>query len=496
MTLSKTDYLIYTNCPSNALVKIYKPEIYNQSELSQFEKNIIETGNEIDVMARDLFEGGVLVASRDDLQETQNLINTKTKVIYQPVFETEKYKIACDILVFNESIGCYDLYEVKASNSSEEKKTKDELYVEDIAFQAVVLEDLNIKINKKYLIRLNKNYIRDGKLNIFSLFSIEDFTDRVNDLKEEVESKMSVAHDYLNISRDSIVGCDCIYKGKSNWCTSFKYLNPNMPEYSVHMISNIGKSKIKLESLVENSILNITDVPDDFELGDAQANQVLVAKTGKTIKDLDSIETFLSEIKYPISFIDYETYPAAVPRFDGYSPFNQIPFQFSLHVLESGDAELKHFEFLYNGSDFPDKYFAEAMQNCLPATGSIISWNKSFELGRNKDIYTRNDKYKNYFLNIETRTIDLQDVFKKQYFVHKDFKGKTSIKYILPVLAPEFSYKDLDIQEGATASDTWNKIVSGEYGDAEREEKINNLKEYCKLDTYAMYAIWKHLKEM
>jgi hypothetical protein len=75
-------------------------------------------------------------------------------------------------------------------------------------------------------------------------------------------------------------------------------------------------------------------------------------------------------------------------------------------------------------------------------------------------------------------------------------KGKTSIKYILPVLAPELSYKALDIKEGATASDTWNKIVRGEFFKEEAQEKTEHLKTYCKLDTYAMYAIWKYLESI
>jgi hypothetical protein len=83
--------------------------------------------------------------------------------------------------------------------------------------------------------------------------------------------------------------------------------------------------------------------------------------------------------------------------------------------------------------------------------------------------------------------------FAKQLFVHAGFKGKTSIKSVLPTLVPSLSYRELDISEGATASDTWNKIVTGEYSKDESEEKANSLRTYCKLDTYAMYAIWDYL---
>ena len=53
--LSKTDYILFRECPKNVWYKIHRPEIYNQAELSEFEKAIIETGNEVELVARKLF---------------------------------------------------------------------------------------------------------------------------------------------------------------------------------------------------------------------------------------------------------------------------------------------------------------------------------------------------------------------------------------------------------------------------------------------------------
>jgi hypothetical protein len=289
-------------------------------------------------------------------------------------------------------------------------------------------------------------------------------------------------------------------RGRSAHCTTFAYSNPNVPEYSIHSITRIGLSKRKLEYLVDNDILDIMDVPEDtegvFELSEAQRNQVRVAQSGKQITKRDGIESFLSTIKYPISFIDYETFASGIPRFFRYSPYDQIPFQFSLHVLEKDGADLKHWEFLYVDNTNPDVHFIKAMQKHIPANGSIIVWNKKFEMGINKKLAERNPEYKKYLDNINSRIIDLEDPFKNQYYVHPKFKGRTSIKYILPALVHDLSYKDMDIQEGGTASDTWNKIVTDQYSDKEKETKTNHLKKYCELDTYAMYAIWRKLREL
>src|ERR1035437_3046998 len=198
MKLTKTDYLIYKDCGKNAWLKVHKPEIYYAKPLSAFDEGIIETGNEVDILARDLFPGGVLLTSRDASNETTELIKSKTGVIYQPVFETEIYKIICDILVWNLTTNAYDLYEVKASNSGDNKKAKDELYTYDIAFQYLVLKELKIPIGKLNLIRFNSEYVRVVDLDLNQLFSIEDFTERVLNIADIVSSEMKNTYEVLS----------------------------------------------------------------------------------------------------------------------------------------------------------------------------------------------------------------------------------------------------------------------------------------------------------
>ena len=190
MKLTKTDFLIYKDCAKNAWLKLHKPKVYFSKPLSAFDEGIIETGNEVDILARDLFPNGVLITDRNDTKETKKLIKSKTPVIYQPVFETDLYKVICDILVWNKDTKLYDLYEVKASNSGEDKKAKDKLYTYDIAFQYLVLKELGMPLGRLYLLRLNSEYVRGIDLELFSLFSKEDFTERVMEIAQEVEGEM------------------------------------------------------------------------------------------------------------------------------------------------------------------------------------------------------------------------------------------------------------------------------------------------------------------
>ena len=493
MKLTKTDFLIYRDCGKNAWLKIHQPDIYYAKPLSIFDQGVIDTGNEIDILARELFPGGTLIEDRNGMAETMNLLKAHIPVLYQPVFETALYKMISDVLIWNEATKKYDLYEVKASNSGEGKKAKDDLYIYDIAFQYVVLRELSVPIGRLNLVRLNAEYARNGDLNLTELFSVEDFTDRVLAIADVVEREMESAQALLASKTEPTGPCRCIVRGRSAHCTTFSYSNPEVPKYSVHDISRIGQSKKKLEELIDSDIFAIEDVPDDFPLSDKQKNQIRTTKTGKSHVDKAEIGAFLSTIALPISFLDYETFPAAVPRFDGYGPFNQIPFQFSLHVFTESSQEPTHAEFIFTNDANPDEAFIEALQAHVPPTGSVLVWHKSFEMGRNNDLAERNLSHKPYLEALNARIIDLKDIFEDQLYVHPGFKGKTSIKYVLPVLAPELSYKKLDIQEGATASDTWNKVVTRELSKDEAQDKIASLLTYCKLDTYAMFAIWKHL---
>ena len=496
--LSKTNYLIYQNCEKNAWLKIHKPDVYFKYPTSAFEEGLIETGNEVDKLAQDLYPNGVLVENRKDFDYTKKLVEEKTPVIYQPVFQTDKYQIACDIIVWDEETQSYDIHEVKASNSGDpkKKKRKNDLYIKDLAFQYITMKEVGLPIGKLFLRRLNPDYTRQGELDINEFFTKEDFTKSVLEKEEFIKEEMLLAYNYLKQENEPSGNCSCITKGRNAHCTTFAYSNPNVPSYSVHDITRIGLSKRKLEDLIDSGIFNILDVPDEFKLSEKQENQIRVAKQKTEIIDREGIQDFLDTIKYPIAFFDYETFPSAIPRFEGYHPYNQIPFQFSVHILEKPGGELKHKEFIYTESGNPDLPLIKALQDLIPNKGSVIVWYKSFEMTRNKELGERNPEYKNFLQNLNDRIIDLEDPFKAQFYVLPEFKGKTSIKYILPALAPELSYKNMNIQEGATASNTWNKISLGELTKEEAEKQTENLLRYCELDTYAMVRILEVLEKI
>jgi len=491
MKLSKTTYQLWRACRHNAWYKLHAPEIYQAQPLSEFDKTVIETGNEIDLMARGLFPGGVEVP-RDSVVETKALIAASTHILYQPVFESGDLVAICDILVWNGS--AYDLYEVKASSSAEDKMLREDEYAYDIGFQLHVLMANDIPVGRCYLVRLNRTYVRHGALDLGSLLTREDYTDCVHAILPDIADEIALAIRTLDQQAPPSSPCDCIRKGRSAHCTTFGASNPDVPDYSVHDIARIGASKRKLESLIDRGIVRIDDVPDDLGLSESQRNQIAVARSGVAIIDRTAVREFLARFEMPVAFLDYETFSAAVPRFEGYRPYDQIPFQFSLDVFDGGD--LHHHEFLSNDPVRPDDAFIAALDLYLPDRGSVIVWNKSFELTINKRLAERNPAVAALLEAVAGRVIDLEDVFKKQMVVHPAFRGKTSIKKVLPVMVPDLSYKGLAIQEGATASDTWNRLVTASLTADEIEHVRRDLLAYCGLDTKAMVEIYRALQRI
>jgi len=490
--LSKTNYLVWRDCPHSAWIKQNRPDVYNANPPSAFEQGLFDTGNEVDELARELFPNGVLVA-RGDAAGTKNLINARAPVLYQPVLETRRFTTACDILVWDEGAQAYDLYEVKSSTTGGETKARRELYAQDLAFQAAVLAMNNVPLGRLNLIRLNSAYERGAVLDVNALFDIEDFSADVANVTDTLAMDMDATHDWLALKVEPVGPCICLQKSRSNQCSSFAHINPDIPSYSVHDISRIGLSKTKLGNLIEAGIMDIRDVPADTKLSTIQANQVEAAKTGRTKIDHGRVSEFLSGMTYPLAFIDYETYPAGIPRYKGFHPFDQIPFQFSLDIISAPGAEIIHHEFLATDANCPDDAFIAALQSALPDTGSVIVWNKKFEMTINRKLGERKMDHTDFLASMNARVIDLEDVFSKQAYVHPSFKGRSSIKSILPVLVPALSYKTLEIQEGASASEAWNQMVSGELGADDANEIARNLLKYCALDTQAMVEIWRVL---
>ena len=213
----------------------------------------------------------------------------------------------------------------------------------------------------------------------------------------------------------------------------------------------------------------------------------------------EAIKEILDSLKYPLYFIDYESYQTAIPEIVGTKPYQQLPFQYSLHIIKEKGAPIEHREFLaeIDDNDFI-RHFAESMIKDMPENGSVIIYNKSFEPARNNEIARMYPDLKDEMERINSNIVDFLVPFKQRKYYCKEMHGSASIKAVLPALYPndpELDYHNLPVvHNGKEASETFLSLKSKTK--KEQEEIRHGLLVYCELDTYAMVKIWEKFIEI
>ena len=239
---------------------------------------------------------------------------------------------------------------------------------------------------------------------------------------------------------------------------------------------------------------------DQIDLGqtDLNPNQVLQVQSevnGTTHIDKEEIRNFTNGLNYPLYFLDFETIGPAVPKYNGSRPYQQLVFQYSLHIRATPISQIDHREYLADPSQDPRIGFIEQLIKDCGTSGDIIVYNIGFERGKLNDLIDVFPEYSNELSGIVNRLKDLMIPFQQKWYYTPEMRGSYSIKYVLPALVPELSYNDLDIKEGGTASNTFLSMVNETFeGDVQKTRR--QLLEYCELDTYAMVKILERLFEV
>lgn len=481
--LTKSDYLRYLECPIHLWMHKHRSHEIGH-DIDPNLQWIFEQGDMVEAHARGLFPEGELVGghSQKSEEQTKAMIADGIMTLFQATAIADGQMAMADIFVLNPETNEWDLYEVKSTTELEDG------HLRDACFQMITFKKAGYAVGKLHLIHINSEYVRDGGIDPRAFLVTEDITEQVHAIEDEVIPEIERAKKVAESSdMPSCDVCTCFPKD----CACVHYCYPDLPDYSVFNLYRIKGSKAR--ELYLGGTRNLIDVPDGYKLTTAQSCQVQAARTGQPIIDIDKIRAELGNVTYPVTFLDYETFFPAVPLFDGYKPYQQMVFQYSVHVL-SEDGELKHFECLARTMENPVGEIVRGLRECCPDSGTVIVWNKSFEMGRNEEMGALMPEYAQFLESLNGRTYDLMDIFRKLHYVHPDFRGSCSIKKVLPVLVPSLSYKDLEIQEGGTASLSWYRMLTDGRSKEEMEKTCTHMLEYCKLDTLAMAELFKCLK--
>lgn len=484
MNLSKSSYCRGIQCKKMLWLEKHKPE----EAIDTNNERILEQGNDIHEIARYLFGNHINIEYTENLN--QMIIDTiNTIESYKDVVITEasfNYKNNfCSVDILKKTNNKYEIYEIKSST-----ELKD-IYINDASYQYFVLTNLGLKVDKVSLVYINNKYVRIGDLDLDELFIKQDITKEVIELQERVKENIEEINKYVE-EKEQIKEIDenCFSPYP---CLFFKYCTKHLPENNVFSIKRMQtRQKLKLynkgvysyEDLLKEDINENYKKTIEFELYNKE-----------DYIDKEKIKEFLKTLKEPLYFLDFETYQMPIPLYDYVSPYEQIPFQYSLHYI---DKELKHKEFLAESGIDPRRSLAEQLIKDIPKDVTTLAYNMGFEKSVIKRLANLYPDLKEHLMNIHDNIKDLMIPFQKGYYYTKDMHGSYSIKYVLPALFPNeesLNYKNLDlIHNGSEAMSSFQDLIN-----KSKEEQTyirERLLRYCELDTYAMVKIYEKLKEI
>ena len=482
--LSKSKYINGLQC-----LKLLWVSINDAARLPAYDaatQHVFNQGHMIGDLAQQLYPGGIRLEQENigaNLRET-----TASLKLRKPLFEAgfSGNRLYCRVDILNPSGGeAWDIVEVKSTNDVKDEQ----LY--DVSFQRHCCQLNGVKINRCHIMHLNREYVKQGDIDPRQLFVTEDVTDKLAKFFDGLETSIAEMLAVIDSDECPEVGigrhCNAPYS-----CLLHEECWDYPPE---HHVMTLYSGKKLGEELLERGILSISDIPDDVVLNGKQQIQKHCVVCGQPHIDQGEIKNFLKSLKYPIYFMDFETFATGIPIYDGTSPYQNISFQFSLHVLTKPGTMVEHYSYLADGQDDPRPAFLNELKKAIGPKGSVLVYYESFEKGRLKELAEAFPEYKEWIDSILERIVDLNAPFKDFSYYHPQQLGSASLKQVLPALT-DLSYDDLEIGEGTMASLKFIEATFGNISDVERQKIRADLLTYCGQDTGGMIEILKKLQEL
>ena len=418
--------------------------------------------------------------SKTQIEKTKKLIQDGTTVLYEPAFTYDGVFVKVDIL--RRARNDWELYEVKSST-----EVKD-VHLPDGAIQAYVVRGAGLPLSKVNIVHINNAYVRNGEIELKKLFSVVDITEDISDSDADIRKNLKSFREAFRSGMPEVpIGEQC---SDPYDCEFIGYCWKDIPENSVFDLRGRGIDPFEL---YRKGIVHMRDIPKGL-LNPAQALQVEATLGQKIVVDKEGVREFLGSLWYPLCFLDFETCMSPVPLFDGTRPYQQVPFQFSLHTQERRGA-LIHHAFLARPNGDPRAEFLRELLKLLPSHSCVLTYNQAFEATRMRELRSSFPAYAAAIDRILDQMRDLMIPFKKRMVYHWEMNGSYSIKKVMPALVPDLSYDGLDISDGGMAMEAYTAMCSAK--DKSEIERIREgLLEYCQLDTLAMVKILEKLRTL
>ncbi len=476
--LSKSKLIAFRQCPKRLWLEVHRPElkVYDEATQSRF-----DAGYRIGDFAQAQYPGGVLIAPDNNLtvalKETrEQLASSPRKVLFEATFQAEGILIRADLLIPAKT--GWHMVEVKSSTS-----VKD-YHIEDAAIQSWVTRKAGLPLANTSLQVVDSKWTYPGGNDYSGLLKLEPMDEVIAPLQTEVPKWLAAAKGVasgaepaVKMGRQCRDPFDCAFQ---TYCASLA----TPVQFPISWLPSLHHTKrTKYESA---GYLDLREVPVE-ELS-AKQQKVLTA----TINNEVFFEPLTDAEKRPLAgtryYLDFETIGFTIPIWAGTRPYQQVPFQWSCHV-EQADGALSHEMFLDLTGNDPSRAFAEALIRTLGKRGPIVVYNQAFEKGIMGALAARFPDLAIDLQKIIGRVIDLLPLANEHYY-HPGMKGSWSIKVVLPAIAPELDYANLDeVADGLGAQAAYTEAIHRDTLPERKAQLEKALQEYCTRDTVAMVKI-------
>jgi hypothetical protein len=482
--LTKSRYAAGLQCLRRLWLDVRERPQWEEPESGSAE----DIGFEIGRMARLLFPGGVEVEEKPwehagAVARTVSLMADRSvPAIFEAAFEHSGIRVRVDVL---ERLphGYWGMREVKSSGEVKEH------FFDDVAVQLHVLGKAGVRLSSAEIMHVNKSYVR-GERGI----SWPKFFSRV-EVKIEARKRLvgieaSIRKQLACLSRAQAPEVEpdghCHYPYSCEYwdrCTAFK------PADWIFYLPNLRAGR--REELEALGVESISGIPDDFPLSPRQKVVRHVTRSGKLFV-APELSDLLKGYGPPAFYLDFEAFLPAVPLYVGTKPYQVIPFQWSLHRVDS-DASIDHREFLADAASDPRRPFAETLISALKGSKLPIIVYSPYEKARLNELAAAFPNLGSPIGAIVRRLRDLLPAVRSGLY-HPDFGFSSSIKTAARALCPDITYDDLgEISDGGAASTTFWRIATGGVEPETAGRLRRSLLAYCRRDTWAMVRLHQAL---
>jgi hypothetical protein len=488
--LSKSRVVAGLQCLKRLYLESYAPKAL-RDPLDEGKRALFDAGRRVGEVARGRYPGGLCMEDDPMLHDkaardtADALADPRVPAIFEAAFTFDDIRVRVDVLARAED-RAWDLIEVKSSTGYKEG------YLSDIAVQAHVVERSGVPLRRACLLHMNNRYVwNGGPYDLDALFAVQDVSESAHAATPAILERIAGMREALHSTEPPPVpvGPQC---EKPYRCPFFGHCHQGGPKHRVTELPRMTPKIYRL--LADQGVETIEGIPEDFEhLTDLQRRVRDCVVQGRPFLGPD-LRSALGAVRYPAHFLDFETCNPALPIIPGTRPFQQVPFQWSDHVLEA-DGTLRHRSYLHADRSDPRPALAWALLEALDGHGSIVVYS-NFEsrviTALAQDVPSLAEPLRGL---LGGRIVDLHQLIHNHYY-HPDFHGSFSIKDVAPVLLNGVGYGDLMIQEGSQAASAFAVMTDPATRAEEREALRRGLLTYCERDTESMVRLYQKLKEV